>query len=120
MVCYFIKKNLFGKLKKEKKKKKKMSETERSQKEDVPIRQEAETTGMKSEQIWAKSREGKNFVHCKTAIIGAGWSGITAAINFLQNGYDDFLIFEAQDRIGGRCCTIDHGKFIFSHLELNF
>lgn len=46
----------------------------------------------------------------KTVIIGAGISGISAAVNLLKHGYTDFLIFEANDRIGGRCYTIPHGN----------
>lgn len=45
----------------------------------------------------------------KTVIIGAGISGISAAVNLLKNSYDEFLIFEANDRIGGRIHTIPIG-----------
>jgi monoamine oxidase len=51
-----------------------------------------------------------DFVTCKTLIIGAGFAGLTAAANFFRNGYDDFLVLEAHDRIGGRCFTIDHDQ----------
>ncbi|CAF0718372.1 unnamed protein product [Brachionus calyciflorus] len=51
----------------------------------------------------------------KTAIIGAGISGISTAIKLLENNYDEFLIFEANDRIGGRINTIPYGN---SFLEL--
>jgi monoamine oxidase len=36
----------------------------------------------------------------KTIIIGSGMSGIGAAVNFLKQGYDDFVIIEAENRIG--------------------
>ena len=36
----------------------------------------------------------------KTIIIGSGMSGIGASVNFLKHGYDDFLIMEAENRIG--------------------
>ncbi len=36
----------------------------------------------------------------KTIIIGSGMSGIGASVNFLKHGYDDFLIIEAENRIG--------------------
>lgn len=46
----------------------------------------------------------------QTAVIGAGMSGIAAATNFLDHNYENFLIFEANDKIGGRCRTINYGK----------
>lgn len=46
----------------------------------------------------------------QTAIIGAGISGIAAATNLLDHKYENFLIFEANERIGGRCRTINYGK----------
>ena len=51
-----------------------------------------------------------NHVHLNTAIIGAGVSGITAAVDLLSKSYEDFLIFEALDRVGGRCHTVDYGE----------
>jgi monoamine oxidase len=45
-----------------------------------------------------------------TVIVGAGMSGISAAIHLLDNNYTDFLIFEASDRIGGRINNIKTGK----------
>lgn len=49
-------------------------------------------------------------INIGTAIIGAGISGIAAANNFLDHNYDNFLIFEANNRIGGRCYTFSHGN----------
>lgn len=46
-------------------------------------------------------------IHSKTVIIGSGVSGISTASSLLKNDYSDFLVFEAMDRIGGRCHTID-------------
>ena len=40
------------------------------------------------------------YCECKTVIIGAGVSGITASVNLLNNDYEDFLIIEVDDRIG--------------------
>ena len=55
-----------------------------------------------------------NFKKVKTVIIGSGVSGISCGINLLENNYDDWLIFEALDRFGGRCSTIEIGlKFFF-------
>lgn len=48
-------------------------------------------------------------IRVKTAIIGAGFSGISAAVNLLNHGHKDFLIFEALERIGGRVDTIKNG-----------
>lgn len=55
-------------------------------------------------------------VHTKTVVIGAGVSGISTAVSLLKNSYTDFLIFEALDRIGGRCHTFDYGTFAFMAL----
>lgn len=51
-------------------------------------------------------------VNTKTVIIGAGISGISAALNFIKHEYNQFLIFEANERIGGRCHTISCGKIL--------
>lgn len=45
------------------------------------------------------------IVQAKTIILGAGLAGISAGVNLLKNNYDDFMIFEALERIGGRVCT---------------
>jgi phytoene dehydrogenase-like protein len=39
-------------------------------------------------------------------IIGAGISGYSAASKLMENGFDDVIILEAEDRIGGRINTI--------------
>jgi Predicted flavoprotein involved in K+ transport len=44
-------------------------------------------------------------------IIGAGPSGIAAASRLLENGIDNIVILEAENRIGGRVNTIKLGKF---------
>lgn len=51
-----------------------------------------------------------NIINVKTAICGAGMSGISAAINLLKNDYTDFIQLEVNDRIGGRINTIEYGK----------
>lgn len=45
----------------------------------------------------------------KIVIVGAGASGIAAASRLLQRGISDFVILEANDRIGGRIHTKDFG-----------
>ena len=41
----------------------------------------------------------------KVLILGAGMAGIAAAYSLQQNGTSDFIILEAQDRVGGRMRT---------------
>lgn len=49
----------------------------------------------------------------KTIIVGAGAAGIAAASKLLQKGMKDFVILEANDRIGGRVHTLNFGKYLF-------
>jgi monoamine oxidase len=49
--------------------------------------------------------ESKNIV-----IIGAGLAGIACASKLLENEIDDFVILEAEDRIGGRIHSVNFGK----------
>jgi len=46
----------------------------------------------------------------KIIIVGAGAAGIAAASRLLQKGVNDFVILEANDRIGGRIYTKEFGK----------
>lgn len=46
----------------------------------------------------------------KIIIIGAGPSGIAAACKLLEKGINDLVILEANNRIGGRICTLNFGK----------
>jgi len=39
-------------------------------------------------------------------IIGAGWSGLAAAVNLESKGITNYKILEARDRIGGRAYTV--------------
>lgn len=55
----------------------------------------------------------------KTAIIGAGLAGVAAATHFLEEKYEDFMIFEALNRIGGRVQTIEFGKLIIKNIIKN-
>lgn len=58
-----------------------------------------------------------NFVNCqqhspKIVIVGAGTSGIAAASKLYENGLENILILEAQDRIGGRVYTTQFGEYV--------
>lgn len=57
------------------------------------------------------------IINTKTVILGAGISGISCAVNLLKNNYNDFIVFEALERIGGRICTQTNGNLIsfFAH-----
>lgn len=49
----------------------------------------------------------------KIVIVGAGLSGISAAAKLMENGYNDIVILEAENRIGGRVETVPFdGGFI--------
>lgn len=45
----------------------------------------------------------------KVVIIGGGAAGIAAAAKLLANGYENVIILEAEDRIGGRVWTVNDG-----------
>ena len=49
-----------------------------------------------------------NVLKVKLVIVGAGISGISAALHLLENDFEDFLLFEGNNRIGGRIYTVDH------------
>ncbi|XP_015175695.1 PREDICTED: spermine oxidase-like [Polistes dominula] len=57
-----------------------------------------------------------NFVNCqhspRIVIVGAGPSGIAAASKLYENGFENILILEAQDRIGGRVYTTQFGEYV--------
>lgn len=46
----------------------------------------------------------------KILIVGAGLSGISAAAKLMENGYNDIVILEAEDRIGGRIHSVPFGN----------
>ncbi|KAL1489563.1 hypothetical protein ABEB36_013516 [Hypothenemus hampei] len=43
----------------------------------------------------------------KIIIVGAGASGLAAATRLYENGFKDITILEAENRIGGRICSVD-------------
>lgn len=46
----------------------------------------------------------------KIIIIGGGAAGFAAASRLILNGFNNLVILEAEDRIGGRVHTIPYGK----------
>ncbi|CAG5108326.1 Similar to Smox: Spermine oxidase (Mus musculus) [Cotesia congregata] len=48
----------------------------------------------------------------KIVIIGASASGVAAASRLLQNGFNSITILEAENRIGGRVCSIKIGEYL--------
>src|SRR5262245_61240340 len=48
-----------------------------------------------------QNQAGKGERSLRFAIIGAGMSGIVAAIKLSEAGYDDFTLYEKADRLGG-------------------
>lgn len=49
----------------------------------------------------------------KIVIIGAGIAGIAAGNKLSKEGFADFKIFEASDRIGGRIWSVVTGKLSY-------
>ena len=49
-------------------------------------------------------------LHTNVLIIGAGIAGIAAAEYLTRNGFTDFKILEATDRVGGRIWTLHLGR----------
>ena len=54
----------------------------------------------------------KNLLQVDTVIVGCGLAGISTFIHLMDQNYDDVLIIEAQDYIGGRCHTLQYGKLV--------
>ena len=49
----------------------------------------------------------------RIGIIGAGAAGLSAA-HYLKNlGYQNITLFEASDRVGGKCCSIEIDGHVF-------
>lgn len=48
--------------------------------------------------------------HFSVLIVGAGLAGLACALTLEENGIDDFILIEAQNRVGGRCKSIRIGK----------
>lgn len=57
-----------------------------------------------------KNGENPASNYSKVLIIGAGMAGLSAANQFVKNGFTDFKILEARNRIGGRIVQINIGN----------
>jgi glycine/D-amino acid oxidase-like deaminating enzyme len=44
----------------------------------------------------------------RIAVVGAGAAGLTCAHALKRAGFDRVTVFEGTDRVGGKCCTIEH------------
>lgn len=53
------------------------------------------------------------ILNTKTIIIGSGVSGISASVKLLDEGYNDFIVLEAQNRIG-KLHDIYSNKYFFN------
>lgn len=49
----------------------------------------------------------------RIVIVGAGASGIAAASKLIENGFENLIILEAENRIGGRVNTVKFGESSF-------
>ena len=51
-------------------------------------------------------------------VIGGGISGLSAASHLAKNGFKDFRLLEARNRLGGRIATMQLGKtFLFTKIK---
>ncbi|XP_058828034.1 spermine oxidase-like [Topomyia yanbarensis] len=51
----------------------------------------------------------------KILIVGAGAAGIAAATRLYEKGYRNFIILEAENRIGGRIHTVPYGENVLDY-----
>ena len=59
--------------------------------------------------LFIQNCSSRNAKPPKIVVIGAGVSGVAAAVKLIENGYDDVVILEAENRIGGRILSIPYG-----------
>jgi monoamine oxidase len=62
-------------------------------------------SNLKHSKLTEKSSKSKN--HYPVLILGAGFSGLSGAVEFLRNGFEDFLVIEGDSSIGGRVKNFD-------------
>ncbi|EEZ98988.1 peroxisomal N(1)-acetyl-spermine/spermidine oxidase [Tribolium castaneum] len=53
---------------------------------------------------------GKDSSQCKVLIVGAGMAGLSAAYHLSKNGFNDYKLLEARNRVGGRIVQIKMGS----------
>ncbi len=56
---------------------------------------------------WEAGPEGS---YVQFLILGAGIAGLSAASHLAKNGFADFKVLEARNRLGGRIATMQIGK----------
>lgn len=50
------------------------------------------------------------MLNARVVIVGAGISGISAAAKLIENGFNNLVVLEAENRIGGRVMTVPFGN----------
>lgn len=50
--------------------------------------------------------DAKPLKQPRIVIVGAGLSGVTAAVKLIENGFENVVLFEAENRIGGRIYSV--------------
>lgn len=53
----------------------------------------------------------------RVCVIGAGVAGLGAAQRLAEAGVKDFVLLEAEKRLGGRVCNVAHGVYFCSLKE---
>lgn len=48
--------------------------------------------------------------NARVIVIGAGIAGISAASKLIENGFKNVTVLEAENRIGGRVCTVPYAS----------
>ena len=77
----------------------------RSKTENAPVAGEIVGANVNIGHILREMRNvevpANNWENVKVAIIGGGAAGLSAAFKFKKENFDDFLLFELEDKIGG-------------------
>lgn len=54
----------------------------------------------------------------RVCVIGAGVAGLGAAQRLAEAGIQDFVLLEAEERLGGRVCTVKHGGCLVKFMAI--